>query len=52
MMVDGKCSHLSGPDLSEVEVDLLDDEDPRKGLVLEYNDGDACNSTHNYILQI
>jgi hypothetical protein len=52
LMVDGKCKKFSSPDLSDVDVDLIDDDEPRKGLVLEYNDGDSCNSTHNYALQI
>jgi hypothetical protein len=52
LMVNGKCKKFSSPDLSEVDVDLIDDDEPRKGLVLEYNDGDSCNSTHNYALQI
>jgi hypothetical protein len=50
--VNGKCKKFSSPELSDVDVDLIDEDEPRKGLVLEYNDGESCNSTHNYVLQI
>lgn len=47
-----ECRHMSSPEISEVTVDLLDDEEPSKGVVLTYDGGDRCNETTDYSLEL
>jgi hypothetical protein len=38
--INSKCKHLSDSALSEVDVNLIDEEDPSRGLILSYTGGD------------
>jgi hypothetical protein len=50
--INSKCKHLSDSALSEVDVNLIDDDDPSRGLILSYTGGDKCNDTTDYRLDI
>jgi hypothetical protein len=50
--VNSKCKHLTENDLADIDVNLIDNEDPGQGLKLTYTGGDQCNATHYYTLDL
>jgi hypothetical protein len=47
-----ECRHISSAELSEVGVDLIEEDEPEEGLVLTFSGGDSCNATDDYTLQV
>lgn len=47
-----ECRHISSAELSEVGVDLIDEDEPSKGVVLTFSGGDSCNATDDYTLSV
>jgi hypothetical protein len=47
-----QCRHVSSADISEIDVALLDEEEPEAGLVLTFSGGDSCNATDDYTVSV